>query len=115
MHERGKSQVEMSKLVKCSQCAVQYAIKRFTETQSHVNKTRTGRKLVTTKRQDRKLIQESVSDRKKISSELPAALSEDIGQTISARMARKQKEETLGVGSSTSSFYGRELVKCSVV
>ena len=79
LHEQSNSQVEKSKLEKCSRCAVQSAIKRFTETRSHVKKQRTGRKRVTTKRQDRKLIRESVRDQKKTSSELAAALSEDIG------------------------------------
>jgi len=93
LHEQGKSQVEISKLVKCSRCAVQSAIKRFMETGSHVNKTKTGRKRVTTKRQDRKLVRESVRNRKKTSSELAAALSEEVGQPISARTARRRLAE----------------------
>lgn len=92
LHEQGKSQVEISKLVKCSRCAVQSAIKRFTETGSHVNKSRTGRKRVT-ERQDKKLIRDSVRDRKKTSSELAAALSEEVGQPISARTARRRLAE----------------------
>ena len=65
------------------------------ETLSQVKKTRMGRKRVTTKRQDRKLIRESARDRKKkkSSSELAAALLEDIEQTISARTARKRQAE----------------------
>ena len=49
LHEQGKFQVEISKLVKCSWCAMQSAIKRITETEFHVKKTKTGRKRVTTK------------------------------------------------------------------
>ena len=136
LHEQGKFQVEISKLVKCSRCAVQSAIKRFTETESHVKMTKTGRKRVTTKREDRKLVRKSIRNRKKTSFELAAALSEEVGQPISARTAtrrlaeasltrckarkklwlvRQQQNKSLEMGSSTSTFYGRELVKCSVV
>lgn len=93
LHEQGKSQVEISKLVKCSRCAVQSAIKRFTETGSHVNRTKTGRKRATTRRQDRKLVRESLRNRKKTSSELAAALSEEVRQPISARTARRRLAE----------------------
>lgn len=90
LYEEGKTQVEIAKLVKCSRCAVQYAIKRYAETGSHANKTRTGRKRVTTKRQDRKLIRDSLKDRKKTSSQLAAALSDEIGRPISSRTARRR-------------------------
>lgn len=90
LYGQGKSQVAISKLVKCSRCAVQSAIKRFKETGSHANKPRTGRKRVTTARQDRQLIRESVKDRKKTSSQLAAALSEEAGKPISARTARRR-------------------------
>lgn len=90
LHEQKKSQVEIANIVKCSRCAVQSAIKRFADTGSHTNKPRTGRKRVTTERQDRKLIRESLKNRKKTSSELAAALSEEIGYPISARTARRR-------------------------
>lgn len=93
LHEQGKSQKEIAKLVKCSRCAVQSAIKRFAQTGTHANKQRTGRKRVTTKREDRKLIRESMKDRKKTSSELAAALSEETGKAISARTARRRLGE----------------------
>lgn len=93
LHEQGKTQKEIAKLVKCSRCAVQSAIKRFVETGSHANKPRTGRKRVTTSRQDRKLIRESVKDRKKTSSELAVALTEETGHPISARTARRRLVE----------------------
>ena len=136
LHEQGKFQVQISKLVKCSRCAVQSAIKRFTETESHVKMTKTGRKRVTIKRQDRKLVRKSIRNRKKTSFELAAALSEEVGQPISARTATRrlaeasltrckarkkpwlvsqQQQKLLEMASSTSTFYGRELVKCSVV
>lgn len=93
LHEQGKTQKEIAKLVKCSRCAVQSAIKRFAETGTHANKPRTGRNRVTTSREDRKLIRESVKDRKKTSSELAAALTEETGKSISARTARRRLVE----------------------
>lgn len=93
LHEQGKSQVEIAKIIKCSRCAVQSAIKRFTETGSHANKLRTGRKRVTTARQDRILIRESLKDRKKTSFALAAALSEEIEETVSARTVRRRLAE----------------------
>ncbi|XP_013191347.1 uncharacterized protein LOC106135546 [Amyelois transitella] len=85
LHEQGRSQKEIAKLVKCSRCAVQSAIKRFTETGTHDNKPRAGRKRVTTDREDRKLVRESLKNRKKTSSALAAALSDEAGKSISSR------------------------------
>nr|CAH7765277.1 unnamed protein product [Callosobruchus chinensis] len=42
------SQVKIAQAVKCSRCAVQYALKRFRETRSHENKPRSGRARITT-------------------------------------------------------------------
>lgn len=93
LKEQGKSQVEIARIVKCSRRAVQYAIKRFEDTGSHDNRQRTGRKRVTTEREDRKLIRESLKHRKKTSSELAADLTEEIGRPISARTARRRLTE----------------------
>lgn len=93
LYEQGKSQNEIAKLVKCSRCAVQSAIKRFSQTGSHDNKPRTGRKRATSKREDRKLIRGSIKDRMKTSSELAAALSEEAGKPISARTVRRRLVE----------------------
>lgn len=93
LHEQGKSQVEIAKTLKCSRCAVQSAIKRFKDTGSHVDKKRTGRKRLTSKREDRNLIRESLKNRKKTSFELAAGLSDQIGRTISARTTRRRLGE----------------------
>lgn len=90
LHEQGKSQVEISRLVKVSRCAVQSTIKRFAETGSHMNKKKTGRNRVTTDREVRKLVRASLKDRKKTSSELAAAISEDIRRPISSRTVRRR-------------------------
>lgn len=90
LRKQGKNQNEIAKTVKCSRCAVQTTIKRFEETNSHSNRKRTGRKRVTTKREDRKLIRESLKNRKKTSSKLAAAFTEETGIPISARTVRRR-------------------------
>lgn len=62
LHGQGKSQVGIAKIVKYSRYAVQSAIKRFVETGLNANKIRSGRKCITTKRQNRKLIFESLKN-----------------------------------------------------
>jgi len=93
LKKQGKNQKEIAKTVKCSQCAVQTAIKRFEETGLHLNKKRLGRKRRTMKREDRKLICESLKNRKKTFSELAAAFAEETGRSISARTARRRLVE----------------------
>uniref|UniRef100_A0A2A4K090 Transposase Tc1-like domain-containing protein n=1 Tax=Heliothis virescens TaxID=7102 RepID=A0A2A4K090_HELVI len=93
LHEQGKSQVDISKTVKCSRRSVQYAIQRFSATGSHQNRPRTGRKRITTDRQDRQLLRESLRNRKKTSSELAAEFSEQMKKTISARTTRRRLQE----------------------
>ncbi|KAF9820449.1 hypothetical protein SFRURICE_009868 [Spodoptera frugiperda] len=73
LHEQGKSHVEISKTVKCSRRSLQFVIQRFYAIRSHQNIPKTGRKRITTDRQDRQLPRESLKNRKK---ELAAELSE---------------------------------------
>ncbi|KAF9805383.1 hypothetical protein SFRURICE_018274 [Spodoptera frugiperda] len=83
--EQGKSQVEISKTVKCSRRSLQFVIQRFYAIRSHQNIPKTGRKRITTDRQDHQLPRESLKNRKKLSSELAAELSEQNKESISAR------------------------------
>ncbi|KAF9816152.1 hypothetical protein SFRURICE_003703 [Spodoptera frugiperda] len=93
LHEQGKSQVEISKTVKCSRLSLQFAIQRFYAIRSHQNRPRTGRKRITTDRQGRQLPRESLKNRKKISSELAAELSEQNKESISARTTCRRLQE----------------------
>lgn len=93
LHEQGKSQVQISKTVKCSRRAVQLAIERFVATGSHLSRPKSGRKRITTDREDRKLVRESLKNRKKTSSELAAELSTEVNKTISARTTRRRLQE----------------------
>ncbi|CAH1966413.1 unnamed protein product [Acanthoscelides obtectus] len=66
LHEQGKSQVDIAKTVKCSRRCVQYTIQRFSQTSSHKDRPRSGRKRITTDREDRILTRESLKNRKKL-------------------------------------------------
>lgn len=55
LHKQGISQVKISKIVKCSRRAVQFTLKRLEETKAYANRPKTGRKRITTDREDRKL------------------------------------------------------------
>ena len=69
---------------------MQYAIERFATIGSPQNRTRTGRKHITTDRQDRRLLRESLKKSKKTSSELDAELSIEINTPVSARTTRRR-------------------------
>lgn len=90
LHEEGKSQREIARIVKCSRGAVEHTLKRFAVTGSHENRPKSGRKKVTSLREDRDLIRSSLRNRKKTSSELAAAASEVTGRQISARTVRRR-------------------------
>lgn len=93
LFEEGKNQTQIAKEVKCSRCAVQNAIKRYSQTGSHVNREKSGRKKITTPREDRFLIRSSLKNRKKTSSELASELSKDRGKKISSRTVRRRLGE----------------------
>lgn len=93
LKEEGKSQVQISKIVKCSRRVVQYTLQRIKNTGSHDNRQRTGWKRITTKREDRKLIRESLKNRKKTSFQLAADLSGKIKRSITARTTRRRLQE----------------------
>ena len=76
LFEQGKSQTKIAREVNFSQCAVQYMLNRNRENGSYQNKPRTGRKRITTVREDRNLIRQSLRNRKKSSEELAAAFSQ---------------------------------------
>ncbi|XP_046975380.1 uncharacterized protein LOC124541508 [Vanessa cardui] len=62
-------------------------------TKDHENSETTGRKRITTDREDRKLVRESLKNRKKASSELAVELSTEVNKTISARTTRRRLQE----------------------
>lgn len=62
LSSEGNSQVQISKKMKCSRCAVQTTLKRFKDTGTYENRTKSGRKRRTTARTDRFLERMALSD-----------------------------------------------------
>lgn len=65
LFDSGMTQSAIAKKIKCSRCAVQSALDRYRKTGTHLNRERTGRKKLTTHREDRFLIRTSIKNRKK--------------------------------------------------
>jgi hypothetical protein len=84
------SQVKIARDVKCSRCAVQYAINQFKETECFENRPRIGRKRATTVREDRILIRQSLQNRKNTPIDLDAKLYEGIGKPVSVHTMRRR-------------------------
>lgn len=90
LYEEGKNKSEIARIMKSPHSTVRYTLNRYNITKSHENMNRSGRKTVTSAREDRQLIRTSLKNRKKTSSELAAELSEALGKKISARTARRR-------------------------
>lgn len=88
--EEGKNKSEIARIMKCPHSTVRYTLNRYKKTKSHENMKRSGRKRVTSDREDRHLIRTSLKNRKKTSSKLAAELSETLGKKISARTTRRR-------------------------
>ncbi|KAF9798547.1 hypothetical protein SFRURICE_008280 [Spodoptera frugiperda] len=106
LHEQGKSQVEISKTVKCSRRSLQFVIQRFYAIRSHQNIPKTGRKRITTDRQDHQLPRESslLSCQNKIRNQfLLELLVEDFRKliqkvvTLGRNHGSRQKTKKLGI------------------
>lgn len=93
LNEQGFSQVKISKAVKCSRRAVQYALQRLAATKSHDNRQRTGRKRLTSDQEDRILIRASIKNRKKTSSELASDFFVENNRKISPRTCRRRLQQ----------------------
>lgn len=90
---QGMSQQKISKTLKHSRAAVQYALRLYRETGEYISKPRPGRKRKSSAREDRILARESLKNRQKTSSELAASLQERQNVTLSARTVRRRLTE----------------------
>lgn len=90
LHSQGQSQSKIAKIMKRSRYAIQAAIKRFKETGSYENRPKSGRKRITTERDDRFLTRLSLKNRMKSSKDLSAELNERQGISVSARTVRRR-------------------------
>ncbi|XP_066248157.1 uncharacterized protein [Euwallacea similis] len=64
LYEQGHNQVEIAKLIKCSRCAVQNTIHRFKLISTNENLRRSGRKRLTSSKENRLLIRSSLTNRR---------------------------------------------------
>lgn len=89
-HEHGWKPEKIAKELKISRTAVRYNVEKFKKTQKYEDRPRSGRKKLTTNREDRILERMSVRNRRKSSKELAAQLNEDLEHPISARTVRQR-------------------------
>lgn len=90
LFEGGKNKTQIAKIVKCPHSTVRYTINRYKKTESHENLKRSGRKRITSAREDRQLVRTSLKNRKKTSFELTADLFGSTEKKVSARTVRRR-------------------------
>lgn len=90
LHSQRKTITAIAKKIKCSRCAVRTTIKRYQETGSFSNRPRSGRKRITTAREDRELQRISLRDRRKSSKQLASELLLQHRIAVSAQTVRRR-------------------------
>lgn len=90
LSSQNKSVSNIAKTMKCSRGAVRYTVQRYKDSGSYQNKPRSGRKRVTTARDDRILERMVLRNRTKSSKELSSELLESNRVSVSARTVRRR-------------------------
>lgn len=90
LHEAGLSMNDIAKKKKVSRKAVQDAVKRYRETGSVENRSRSGRPKSTTAAEDRLLRRESLADRQKTSPVLATGFRESTGKALHPSTVRRR-------------------------
>lgn len=90
LFDGGKNKTQIAKIVKCPHSTVRYTINCYKKTESHENLKRSGRKRITSVREDRQLVRTSLKNRKKMSSELTADLFRSTEKKVSARTVKRR-------------------------
>lgn len=94
LHRQGLSQVKIAKTIKCSRCAVQNTVKRFEQTGSYRNLPKSGRKRVTTLRDDRLIERTALRDKHKAAEKIASELREQHNTVVSVRTVRRRLEDS---------------------
>lgn len=89
LYSQGVTQSEIAKKMKCSRCAVQITIKRYSETGSFVNREKSGRRRKTNVWED-KIVGLISGDKKKASKDISSELLDVYGINLSARSIRRR-------------------------
>ncbi|KRT84049.1 hypothetical protein AMK59_2318 [Oryctes borbonicus] len=90
LHKQRLSQVKIAKTIKCSRCAVQNTISRYRRTRKYHNLPKSGRKLVTTVREDRLIERIALGDRHKSAIAISAELCAQRAAPISVHTVRRR-------------------------
>lgn len=90
LYRQGVSQVKIAKTIKCSRCAVQNTIKRFQQTGTYRNLPKSGRKRVTTAREDRLIELTALRDRRQSAVGISSELRGQLNTVVSVRTIRRR-------------------------
>lgn len=90
LHKQGLSQVKIAKTIKCSRCAVQNTIKRYRTTGRYRNLPKSGRRRITSVREDRLIERISLQNRHKSAVAISAELREQRNAPISVHTVRRR-------------------------
>lgn len=93
LHRQGVSLKNIAKQMKRSRCAVRHTIQRFQESGTYVNRSKSGRKRITTAREDRYLERLALRDRRKSSKDLATDLWQQQNISVSTRTIRRRLVE----------------------
>lgn len=90
LRSQGMSISAIARTIKCVRSTVRATIQRHQETGSYANRPKSGRKPITTQRQDRILHRLALRNRQHSSKDLVSELSQRHGVTVSARTVRRR-------------------------
>lgn len=93
LKSQGRNISDIARQVRCSRSTVRLTINRYEETKTFKNRPKSGRKKITTAREDRLLERNCLRNRTKPSSTLAAELEQEIGKKISARTVRQRLQD----------------------
>lgn len=90
LHKQGLSQVKIAKTIKCSRCAVQTTINRYLRTGMYHNLPKSGRKRVTSAREDRMIERIALRNRHKSAVTIAAEVRAQRNAPLSVHTVRRR-------------------------
>lgn len=94
LRSQSKTLAAIARIMKCSRCAVRTTLKRYEGSGTLTNRPKSGRKRLTTAREDRHIERIAIRERTKSSRDLSSELLERHGVCISARTVRRRLVES---------------------
>lgn len=90
LYRQEVSQVKIAKTIKYSRCALQNTIKRYQQTGTYINLPKSGRKRVTTAREDRFIELTALRDRHQSAIGISGELRGQLNKVVSVRTVRRR-------------------------